>query len=193
MTQEKRGLFDYLSDEDERPYLIAAMNGALADEERLAYAAKLDARDPERAEWLRLEVALHASATEDPAVHARFAELSRLLSYDLLRLLRRDMILNCGEARAEKPRVRFTFVCPARWETLTPTEDATVRFCGHCQERVYFCDRGKVAAAHARAGDCIAVPRELTDEHVRLSTRNILGRPDPLGDWARKLFPKDDD
>ncbi|HVK71378.1 MAG TPA: hypothetical protein VM694_43295 [Polyangium sp.] len=192
MTQAQRGLFDCLRDEEERPFLIEAMNGTLDDEKRLAYAARLDGCDPERAEWLRLEVALHGSATDDTAIHTRFGELSRLFGNDLLRLLRRDMVLNCGDARAERPRVRFSFVCSARWETLTPTEDPTVRFCGHCQERVYFCESGRVAAAHARAGDCIAVPRELSDRDVHLSTRNVLGRPDPIGDWARSLFPDDE-
>ncbi|TKD06515.1 hypothetical protein [Polyangium fumosum] len=192
MTRAQRGLFDYLRDEEERPFLIEAMNGTLDDEKRLAYAARLDPRDPERAEWLRLEVALHGRATNDAAIHARYGELSRLLSYDLLRLLRRDMVLNCGDARAERPRIRFSFVCSARWETLAPTEDPTVRFCGHCQERVYFCEKGRVAAAHARAGDCIAVRRDLRDKDVNLDTRTMLGRPDPLGNWARDLFPDDE-
>ncbi|MDC0739862.1 hypothetical protein [Polyangium mundeleinium] len=97
-----------------------------------------------------------------------------------------------NDARAERPRVRFSFVCPARWETLAPTEDPSVRFCGQCQERVYFCESSRVAAVHARAGDCIAVPRELSDTDLHLSKRGVLGRPDPLGNWARDLFPDDE-
>ncbi|MDI1478074.1 hypothetical protein [Polyangium sp. y55x31] len=192
MTREPRGLFDYLRDEEERPFLIEAMNGTLDDDKRLAYAARLEPRDPERAEWLRLEVALHGRATNDAAMHARFVELSRLLGYEMLRLLRRDMVLNCGDARTERPRARFLFVCSARWETLAPTEDPMVRLCGDCQERVYFCESGRVASAHARAGDCIAVPRNLRDRDVNLDTRTMLGRPNPLGEWSRDLFPDDE-
>ncbi|MDI1428141.1 hypothetical protein [Polyangium sorediatum] len=192
MTQEKPSLFDYLNDPRELHLLKFALNGTLTDRMRLAYAARLEEIDPERAEWLRLEVALHESAAEDPAIRARFAELSGKVTPDWRNLLCRDMILNCGDARAERPRVRFSFVCPARWETLEPTEDASVRFCGQCQERVYSCDSSRVAAVHARAGHCIAVPRELSDKDVHLGTRGVLGRPDPLGDWARDLFPDDE-
>ncbi|MDI1445042.1 hypothetical protein [Polyangium sp. 6x1] len=183
MTRDQRGLLDYLGDDAERPFLLDAMNGALDDEKRLAYAALLDGHDPERAAWLRLAVALHESAAEDPATRARFSELSRLVSRDWTDLLGRNEILNCGSAKQEKRYVRFTFACPERWETLAPTEEASVRFCGRCQERVYLCNRGADAAAHAEAGRCIAVPRERS---------LVLGRPDPNGDWANAMFPGDD-
>jgi hypothetical protein len=36
----------------------------------------VEEKDPERAEWLRVELALHSRATEDPAVLERFIELA---------------------------------------------------------------------------------------------------------------------
>ncbi|MDC3952554.1 hypothetical protein [Polyangium jinanense] len=178
-----RGLLDYLADPAERPLLEFAMNGTLTSRMRLAYAARLEATDPQRAEWLRLEVALHENAAEDPTTRARFTELSGLVSRDWTDLLGRNEILNCGSAKQEKQYVRFTFECPERWETLAPTEEASVRFCGRCQERVYLCSRGRDATAHAQAGHCIAVPRERS---------LVLGRPDPNGDLANAIFPGDD-
>jgi len=189
MAEEKRGLFDYLADPEERHFLMMAINGQISDEERLRYAAHLDTIDPKRAEWLCLEIALHAAATSDSAVHARFIELSRSIPFDFRKLFRRDMLLNCGLARAESPRVRFSFACSEKWELLTPTEDAAVRFCQGCKERVYHCETVRDAESHAKAGHCIAVPNKLAGGAVNLDTSRYVGRPDPVGDWAEMLFP----
>ena len=45
---------------------------------------------------LRLEVALHSRAAADPAVIARFIELSRAIGFDYANALLRDTIMNCG-------------------------------------------------------------------------------------------------
>jgi uncharacterized protein (TIGR02996 family) len=190
MSKPPRSIFEYLSDEAERPYLIAAMDGKLDDTGRLDYAQFLSNRDPVRAEWIRLEVKLHAQATDDADVHQRYTELGREVGYDFRRVMRRRNILNCGSAASEPRRVRFSFVCERKWETLHPTEDAAVRHCNSCDSRVYQCATVKEAEAHARAGHCIAVPLEIVHSGAARNYKNMLGRPDPIGDWAEKMFPE---
>lgn len=191
MTKQVPSLFDYLSIEDERPFLLAAMDCKLDDAGRIQYAKLLENRDPIRAEWLRLEVELHQHATGDTSVHRRLAELGRQLNHDFKRFLRRENIINCGNAKNEKPRVRFSFVCDKRWETLLPTEQDSVRHCNECKSNVHYCHTVREAEAHARAGNCIAVPILLTDQAAGGNYRNAVGRPDPIGDWGDRLFPND--
>jgi uncharacterized protein (TIGR02996 family) len=191
MAKTFRSLFEYLSDDEERPYLIPAMEGKLDDAKRLAYAALLDGRDPARAEWIRLEVALQAQATADKNVHRRFGELGREVGYEFQRIMRRTDVLNCGQGANEPRRVRFAFICEKRWETLHPTENASVRHCNACDSRVFHCSTVREAEIHARAGHCIAVSYDLVDKAAGGGYRNAVGRPDPVGDWSEKLFPED--
>jgi diguanylate cyclase (GGDEF)-like protein len=103
-------------------------------------------------------------------------------------LLLRDRILNCGSEGVKRaaPRVRFAFACPKRWETLAPTEAESVRVCQQCNEHVYHCKTVAEAASHALAGQCIAIPKYLSDAGVE---SDLGGRPDPLAEWAERLFP----
>lgn len=183
-------LFECLADEVERPFLVQAFGRALTDEERERYAEALAGRDPARAEWLRLERALHSRAADDPATWRRFDALCEALAGDWIRLLRRDSLLNCGQGPAEPRRVRFARVCDRRWESLAPTEDARVRACEACEQRVYHCESVGEAEAHAREGHCIAVSGELVAA-AGGDTRNMLGRPDPVARWAERLFGAD--
>lgn len=187
VDQAQPRITDYLSLDDERPFLHKAFAGALGDADRLAYAELVERRDPERAEWLRREVALHARATDDPAVLARFIALAHKIGLEYANLLLRDMIMNCGSetARKEPRRVRFAFACSKRWETLAPTDAESVRYCQQCQERVYYCDTVDDAEQRAFAGQCIAIPKRLSDGGVET---HQLGRPDPVRDWAGRLF-----
>ncbi|WP_346674005.1 GGDEF domain-containing protein [Nannocystis sp. SCPEA4] len=189
MAQAQPRIADYLSADDERPFIHKAFDGTLNDADRLAYAELVEARDPARAEWLRLEVALHSHAAADPAVIARFIELSRTIGFDYANALLRDTIMNCGSdgARLEAPRVRFTFACTKRWETLAPTDAESVRFCQQCKERVYYCNTVADAESRALAGQCIALPKPLSDGGVH---SEMLGRPDPVQDWAARLFAR---
>lgn len=178
---------EYLQSEDERAFIHRAYAGTLGDEERLAHALKIEATDPDRAEWLRLEVALHSRAADDPAEIARFIELGRRIGFDYVNILLREVIRNCSSAEARKggPQVRFAFQCPKRWETLAPTADATVRFCQLCQENVYYSETIDDAEDHAFAGRCIAIPKPLSDGGV---DDLVLGRPDRARMWADRLF-----
>lgn len=188
MTASPRRLAEYLRADDERPFLHRAFDQALGDGERLAYADLVEGRDPGRAEWLRLEVELHARATDDPAVLARFIELAYAVGLDFADALLRDVIMNCGSdgARQAAPRVRFAFACPKRWQMLAPTDNAAVRFCAQCSERVYYCGTVAEAETRAFAGQCIAIPRRLSDGGIESEPQ--LGRPDPVRDWADRLF-----
>ena len=191
MTKQNRSFFDYLGDEDERPFLLAAMNCKLDDAARGEYVELLEVKDPIRAEWLRLGVELHQHATDDTSVHQRLAALGRQINYDFKRVFDHENIINCGNAKNEKPRVRFSLVCDKRWETLLPTEEDSVRHCNECQTQVHYCHTVREAEAHARAGNCIAVPILLTDQAAGGNYRNAVGRPDPIGDWGDRLFPND--
>lgn len=181
-------MIDYLRYDDERPFLNKAFDHELGDDDRILYAKLVEEKDPERAEWLRLEVALHSRATDDPAVLARFLELARKIGFEYANTLLRNTIMNCGSegAKKEAPRVRFAFACPKRWQTLAPTEAGSVRFCQHCKEHVYHCDTAAEAAARARAGQCIAIPKHLSDGGTESA---VLGRPDPVGHWTQRVFP----
>jgi len=191
MSTKRRTIFEYLSDEAERPYLLAAMDGKLDDAGRLAYARLLDDRDPLRAEWVRLEVQLHNQATANPDVHGRYVELARECGGDYMRMMRRNSVLNCGKDKTEPRKVRFTFVCEKRWETLPPTENSRERHCNACDSRVYHCATVPEAELHARAGHCIAVSYDLVDKAAGGGYRNAVGRPNPIADWGEKLFPEE--
>lgn len=189
MTTKPRSIFEYMSDEAERPFLLAAFEGKLDDAKRAAYAQVLDSRDPIRAEWLRLEVQLQSAATRDVEVHQRFRELSRRIGYEFFRVFRRNDILNCGGAISEPRKVRFAVICEKRWETLLPTENAGERHCGACNSSVYHCSTLKEAETHAYAGHCIAVSYDLVDKGAGGGYRNAVGRPDPVRYWSDNLFP----
>lgn len=178
------------SSDAERLFMQKAVSRALSDEDRLLHAQLVEAEEPERAEWLRLEVALHARAAEDPAVVARFVELSRKLGLDAVNLLLRETILNCGRESVRKAprRVRFEFACGKRWETLAPTETGSVRLCQQCEERVFYCDTIADAEARALAGQCIAVPKRLADRGEDREQPLQLGRPGRSMGWADRLF-----
>ena len=191
MTPNTRSIFEYLKDEGERPFLLAAFEGKLDDAKRVAYAELLDSRDPTRAEWLRLEMKLQAAATDDTEVHKRYRELSRGVGYEFVRLFRRNDILNCGGAANEPKRIRFAFICEKRWETLLPTDNASERHCNACNSSVYHCSTVKEAEARARAGHCIAVSHMLVENAAGGGYRNAVGRPDPIRDWGEKLFLED--
>jgi uncharacterized protein (TIGR02996 family) len=185
--QQQPRLIEYLKSDAERSFIHKAYEHKLGDAARLAYAELVEKTDPERAEWLRLEVALHSRATDDPAVLARFLALAHKIGLDFANVMLRDMIMNCGSdgAKKEPPRVRFAFACTKRWETLAPTDSEAVRFCRQCNEHVYYCNTVLDAETRAFAGQSIAIPKPLSDGGVRTEA---LGRPDPVRDWADRLF-----
>ncbi len=186
-----RTIFDFLQEPLEALYLRRFLAGSDTPALRLSYAARLDSVDPLRAEWLRLDVATRDADGAEPEAGARAAELAAQIDPTWLSLMRRETMLNCGRGLGLSPRVRFTFVCDRHWEELTPTAEPRVRHCGGCAKLVHFTDSVPEAEALARRGECIAVPKRLSGGGISLDTSNMLGRPDPLGNWAARLFPED--
>jgi uncharacterized protein (TIGR02996 family) len=122
---------------------------------RLVYADWLEENGgPEGAvkgEFLRLEVAL-AVAPDAPGrgeTEARLRELRAGLDPGWVAALARAPIENC--------EVRFRFQCPQRWEALTPTDEAGVRFCESCRRSVHYCNTLQEARGHAWSGHCVVV------------------------------------
>jgi uncharacterized protein (TIGR02996 family) len=194
MIRPRSDFFEILRDPDEGPFLEAIARRPDDHSLWLAYADRLEELRDGRGEFLRLECLLSSpdrGAEITPAQQARYQELLGLLDQygRWIRLVKRnDRILNCGKATAEPLTVRFRYECPNQWETLAPTGEAGVRYCGGCQRNVYFCDSSESVELHACGGDCIAVPTRLTGAVGRELTRFITGRPDVHELWARKVF-----
>ena len=82
-------------------------------------------------------------------------ELERLISYFYDRL--QATVSRCGRW--------FRFRCPKEWKLLSPTSEVGVRFCGVCQQKVYFAateeelrklaSEGRCAAFYDYLGDCL--------------------------------------
>jgi hypothetical protein len=183
-----------LTDPAEGRFLQALLGQTEGDEPLLDYAGALAGRDDLRSEFLRLECLLSAPGRlgeVTPERQARYQELLHLLGpfTTWLRVVRRnDRILNCGRASVQPLAVRFRYECPKQWETLAPTPEAGVRFCGACQRSVYFCDSAESVERRARSGDCIAVPCRVTASVHQEVTRYVTGTPDFHELWAERLF-----
>lgn len=162
---------------------------------REAYRAFLASRGDPRAELFSCEVALSDDTLphDERASHrARLAEL--LVSKDHAEfwslIARISGVRNCGDA-GSVGKVRFSFRCPERWETLDPTSDPDVRSCPRCEETVRLCRTREEAEAEARRGGCIAVSWALTEKVRNALSLYVTGRPDPVKLWADAIFPDD--
>jgi hypothetical protein len=152
---------------------------------REEYGAWLAERGDARAELLAIEAAgppgdparVEAILASDEGVRAWWSVVSSTAP-----------IRNCGEAMIEATRVRFAYRCPRSWEGLAPTGDANARHCDTCLQLVHLCTSREEAELRARRGDCIAVPAGLAGEIARDVTRMITGRPDPVAEWAERVF-----
>lgn len=160
----------------------------------LAYADHLGGRDVLRNELLRLEYLLSDNGNLGeigPEQQSRYRELLGLLTPWagwLWIIKRNDRLLNCGQASTWPLGVRFRYQCPNHWETLSPTPEAAVRYCGDCRRNVYFCESVESVERHASEGHCIAVPRRLTASVGAELTRDMTGMPDVHQLWGEKLF-----
>jgi uncharacterized protein (TIGR02996 family) len=57
----------------------------------------------------------------------------------------------------ENCQLRWSFVCPMKWEQLQETADPRTRVCSACRKEVRYCDRIDEAQAVAGRGGCVAV------------------------------------
>ncbi len=122
---------------------------------RLIYADWLEeCGDPNslhRAEYLRTECELDALPPKDPKRRHRtdrLRQLRALVGDDWWRQLDWTEVEHC---------VEFAYRCPQRWDTLTPTADASVRHCPECRQNVYYCRTPLEAYRRARKGQCVAI------------------------------------
>ncbi len=192
-----------LSDPDEGPFLQAIVcvppEQPTDDAVWLRYAELLESRKDPRGEFLRLDrgLSVQGSLDELTSVHqARYRQLLHLLRPYAIWLnfvTRNDRILNCGQASLRPLAVRFQYACPNRWETLSPTLEAGVRYCADCQRKVYFCDTAESVAQRILTGDCITVPQRVTDSVRRELTEYCTGMPDVYQLWGESIFRRLDE
>lgn len=110
--------------------------------------------DDELAEWLALEL-LHRRGLLAPGDRERFTHLAATLPTDVRARISGAELDHC--AAVERSTVPLAFACPMRWERMRPTEDARVRVCGACAERVHWVESVEEADARASEGRCVAL------------------------------------
>ena len=55
---------------------------------------------------------------------------------------------------------KFGYQCTARWEDLAHTKKINVRFCGKCEQKVYWCDMDSDLHEAILRNRCVALFRE---------------------------------
>lgn len=119
---------------------------------RMVYADWLEEHgDWVRAEFLRVQQALVATAPHDPAFaerSERLRELAAAIDVGWRYKVARPAIENC---------VAVEFECPREWGSLAMTEKNSVRYCSSCAKRVFYCSTVEEARRHAQRGNCVAV------------------------------------
>jgi uncharacterized protein (TIGR02996 family) len=119
---------------------------------RLVYADWLEEHGyPDRAEFLRIGESLIGMAPESEVFRARSGRmrfLAEKIDIHWRQKVARPLVENC---------LAIEFECPKEWGTLATTERSSVRYCGACAKRVYYCATVEDARIHARRGDCVAV------------------------------------
>jgi len=71
----------------------------------------------------------------------------------------RPLLRAVSEARAldiENCDSAWEFKCPKTWESLSPTDKASERFCETCRETVYFCGTQEELEEHTKHRRCVA-------------------------------------
>ena len=62
--------------------------------------------------------------------------------------------------------LQFRYQCPRSWESLTSTDDATIRFCNQCQKHVYFCSSLQEVRSNASDNRCVAFSPAIARHHA---------------------------
>ncbi len=98
-----------------------------------------------KAEIVRL---LAEAPAEDSDAAKRLYVLSDTVEDEWLAIVTRTAIEKCDSP--------FKFQCPKSWESLTSTDDATVRHCTTCDQAVFFCTNLSQVRIHGKAKRCVA-------------------------------------
>lgn len=106
--------------------------------------------EPLRAEFLRLDHALHEMSAEDPRftrTYLRLRELATKISVDWRSRVSRASIEACAP---------FGATCPGYWRAL-PADADDVRTCRTCNEKVYYCVTLPLAQDRVQHGQRVAL------------------------------------
>lgn len=165
-----------MSRETETGFVLDLHEHPQEDGPRLIYADWLEDRGDEQsllqAEYLRLGVQRSKlRGTEKRQATMRLRQLSQQIDPNWLASVSCSPIENCRET--------FEFECPQRWDRLTWTEDASVRFCESCKQNVYHCSSVAEARTHARQGHCVALECNLFRRNGDLVSLRRMGRYRP--------------
>jgi uncharacterized protein (TIGR02996 family) len=173
---------------DEDGFLRKLLENPADDTTRLVYADWLDERDDAessaKSQFLRLTVRM-LDPKRPKGNDKQLQKLAAGLNTDWLAVVSRLEVDNCGEKHAAQRRSGsqpsfFEFICDKRWDELTPTDNATVRFCDRCKEDVHYCDTITEAREHAQKGHCVAVDLGITRCQYDLNPPlSYVGRPSP--------------
>ena len=166
---------------DEPAFLNQILSNSADDACRLVYADWLEEQDDSvslaKGQFLRLECEMTQGGLKPKrrkTLRKRLAELARPLDTRWLAIVSKLPIENCN--------VELAFRCPKRWEQLQTLADRRLRYCGTCNEKVYYCESIREARRHAARGRCIAVdcaiPRRSGDLQWPLQLQ-VVGRPSP--------------
>jgi uncharacterized protein (TIGR02996 family) len=174
---------------DETAFLLKLLENPADDTARLVYADWLDEQGSEesrtKSQFLRLTVRL-LDPERPEGDDDELRQLAAQLDTRWLAVVSRLKVEICGRKPEEPPgrkliRLAFDVVCDKRWDEMTPTEDAAVRHCETCREKVHYCDTIMDAREHARRGHCVAVDLGITRRAGDVSSLQmmVLGRPSP--------------
>ncbi len=180
---------------DEDDFLRKLSETPADDTIRLVFADWLDERGDDQSKaksrFLRVTVQLMGPIQRVGWRRPREYELQQLaatLPTDWLAVVSRMKVEMCGAKRRRDPNetvvqatsLRFDFVCDKRWDEMTPTAFAPVRFCEQCKENVHYCDTIMEARKLAEHGHCVAVDlgiiRRASDLEPQIM---MLGRVSP--------------
>ncbi|MEM9510756.1 MAG: tetratricopeptide repeat protein [Cyanobacteria bacterium P01_E01_bin.35] len=108
-------------------------------------------------------------------------------------------ILNCGKAKSRDELIRFSYLCPQKWESLQATDNESVRLCHECRENVIHCTSKKQAEASARQGYSFAIDNQtvrlVDDEFDESSLQFFSKKQSSLGlkskrAWGKHIFDR---
>ena len=119
----------------------------------------------EKAETVRL---LAEVPVEGSHAMIRLRLLGTTLDREWMAIVSRAPIDKCPTQN-----LQFRYQCPKSWESLTSTDDATVRFCNQCSKNVHFCSSLTEVSDHASSDHCVAFsPRLSRTEALQEYDRN---------------------
>ena len=179
-----------LQDPKERDRLLAVLNEPESLKVREEYIKILSPSDPRT---LAIQLDIHLSHSPPPK--EAHPSVQRLLSIiptlcpQWWALVRIDHpVHNCHRGESEDPVLRFAYRCPLSWSWLDQTEEPNARYCTQCKHSVYHCASVEEAEERAKQGQCIAVSKATLHPLSQELTQMMVGRPDPIQLWGKRIF-----